>query len=153
LKQGAWESSLPAEAANISCTDRYRENSRIPAPKSTEVCGTPYTIDEGSGAGKVVQDCEYRVYDSYCEFTVLEWQVVSQASAEGHDLQPYWPELSLSGDQREGERAERYLVRFEADGRMYNYIVDEPALFAQFTPGSAWTLKINAFGEINEIVP
>jgi DNA-directed RNA polymerase subunit RPC12/RpoP len=152
-KRGDWESSLPAEAENISCEDRYRETSSNPAPKSTEVCGTPYTLDEGSGAGKVVQDCEYRVYDSYCEFTVLEWQVVSHASAQGNDMQPYWPKLSLVSGQREGDYTETYTVIFESDGRTYDYAVSNPALFASFTPGSEWTLKVNALGNINEIVP
>jgi hypothetical protein len=152
-QRGEWESDLPAEAEAISCEDRYRETSSFPGPKATEVCGTPYTVDEGSGAGKVVQDCEYMVYDSYCEFTVLEWQVVSQIDAGGNDLQPYWPELNLASGQREGDTTERYVVRFEADGKTYDYAVSDPEVFASFTPGSEWTLKVNAFGEINEIVP
>ncbi|RPI87710.1 MAG: zinc ribbon domain-containing protein [Chloroflexi bacterium] len=152
-ERGAWESSLPAGAENVSCEDRYRETSDVAAPKFTEVCGTPYTIDQGTGAGKVVQDCEYLVYDSYCEFTVLEWQVVSQPTIEGNDLQPYWPELSLTSGQREGDRSENYIVIFEADGRTYDYAVNDPELFAAYTPGSEWTLKVNAFGAINEIIP
>ncbi len=152
-QRGDWADRLPAEAENVSCQDRYRETSGFPAPKSTEVCGTPYTVDEGSGVGKVVQDCEYLVYDSYCEFTLLEWQVVSQARAAGNDGRPYWPELNLSGGQREGERAERYLVTFEAGGKTYDYEISDPALFVQFTPGSEWTLKVNALGGINEVTP
>ncbi len=152
-KHSDWQNSLPSGAQNVACSDKYRETSANPAPESTEVCGTPYNVDQGSGAGKVVQDCEYRVYDSYCSYTVTEWQVVSQASAQGSDLQPYWPEMSLAGNQREGDRAEKYLVVFDAGGKTYNYSVSDPTTFARFAPGSQWTLKVNPFGDVRDAVP
>ncbi len=152
-KKEDWEENLPSGAENVSCSDRYRETSSLPAPKSTEVCGTPYTVDQGSGTGKVVQDCEYRVYDSYCEFTLLEWQAVDQVVAQGNDLQPDWPALNLQTGQREGDRSEQYQVVFAAGGQSYDYTVADAATFAQFTPGSQWTLKINTFGVLTGVEP
>ena len=96
VQKSAWSEDVPSQAQDVACRDEYKETSSNPAPKSTEVCGTPYTVDVGSGAGKVVQDCEYRVYASYCDFTVLDWVVVNTAVAQGSDNNPQWPVLSLA---------------------------------------------------------
>jgi hypothetical protein len=149
----AWEESVPSEASNVSCQDRYRETSSFPAPKSTEVCGTPYTLDTGSGVGKVVQDCEYMVYASYCEFTILEWQVVDQVVSSGSDLSPYWPTFNLQAGQQQGESQERFQVVFSADGNLYDYTPPDEGTFSQFAPGSTWTLKINTFGVLTGVEP
>ncbi len=55
-----WEDEVPAAASALSCEIEYRMTQDDPAPVATEVCGTPYTVDEGSGFGEVVQDCTYR---------------------------------------------------------------------------------------------
>lgn len=148
----AWLDQVPANAELGECRDRYRTTSNSPQPNSTEVCGTPYTVDQGSGVGKVVQDCQYEVYDSWCEYTQLEWQVVSIASAQEQDQQPYWPEFSLQPDQREGERDEAYQVIFLVDGKRYDYQVSAED-FGYFEPGSEWVLKINTFGAITDVQP
>lgn len=153
VEDAAWDEDVPAGAQNVTCRQEYRSTSPDPAPNSTEVCGTPYTIDSGSGVGEVVQDCEYQVYDSYCEYQTLQWVVVSQASVQGEDLQPYWPTLQLQGGQREGERQERYWVTFLADGKQYRFETSDPALFSQFVPGSEWTLEVNTLGGITEVRP
>lgn len=153
VQKETWEENLPAAAEDISCRDEYRRTSDVPELKSTEVCGTPYTVDSGSGVGEVVQDCEYRVYDSYCTYTVMEWQVVDQVVAQGSDLQPAWPSLSLAAGQQEGDHQEEYEVTFSADGQTYHYTVADAATFAQFVPGSRWTLKINAFGVLTSVSP
>jgi hypothetical protein len=152
-RKSAWQENVPAGAEDVSCKDQYRETLSQPAPKSTEVCGTPYTIDQGSGAGKVVQDCQYQVYDNYCDYTVLEWQNVDTLTAQGQDVRPVWPNLSLAAGQREGGRSETYVVYFSADGTRYEYPVGNAADFARFIPGSEWTLKINTFGTLNSVEP
>lgn len=153
VEQEAWEGNLPSGAQSVACRNEYRQTSSNPVPNSTEVCGTPYTVDKGSGVGEVVQDCEYRVYDSYCEFQVLQWTVVEQAVAQDNDLQPYWPDLNLTASQREGERVEKYIVTFIAEGKSYTYETSDPSEFSQFSPGSEWTLSVNALGGITSIKP
>ena len=148
-----WEDDLPRDAVNVSCKDKYYETRSEPAPKSTEVCGTPYTIDQGSGAGQVVQDCEYRVYASSCTYTVLDWTVVETLETSGFDNNPYWPVVNLSSDQREGNRTENYAVTFAADGKNYSYHPDNADSFSQFVPGSEWTLTINGLNAITDIKP
>jgi RNA polymerase subunit RPABC4/transcription elongation factor Spt4 len=150
-QRAAWEEDVPQEAQNVSCRDEYKETSDVSAPKSTEVCGTPYTIDTGSGAGKVVQDCEYQVYASYCEFTIQELAVVNIAEALGSDNQPYWPATSLQAGQQEGNRIEKYQVTFSANGQTYNYSTVDLAEFSLYSLGSQWQLDINTFGNIKDI--
>ena len=150
-QRSAWEEDVPPEAQNVSCRDEYKETSSVPAPNATEVCGTPYTIDTGSGAGKVVQDCEYQVYASYCDFTALELTVVNIAEAMGNDNQPYWPGTNLQTGQQEGNRIEAYQVSFSTNGETYPYHTSDLNEFSQFSIGSQWLLDINTFGNIVEI--
>lgn len=152
-QRSAWQDQLPGDAANVSCSEKMRSTSDSPSGNSKEVCGEPYTVDQGNGTGKVVQDCHYEIYDQYCNYTVKEWQVVDSATSSGNDLFPTWPDLSLRGDQREGSRAENFTVDFSAGGKVYEYHPGNETEFGQYTPGSQWTLKINTFGNVNEVVP
>lgn len=147
----AWEENVPSDAQNVTCRDEYKETSSSPAANATEVCGTPYTVDTGSGAGKVVQDCEYQVYASYCQFTVQELAVVNVAQALGSEDQPYWPATSLQAGQQEGNRVETYRVTFSSQDQSYSYDTTDPVEFSQYSMGSQWLLDVNTFGNIVEI--
>ena len=151
VQKSAWNEDVPAQAQDVACQDEYKETSDIPAPNSTEVCGTPYTIDVGSGAGKVVQDCEYRIYASKCNFTILDWIVVNTAVAQGRDNSPQWPLPNFLAGQQEGNRHEAYQVTFDADGQTYSYTPVDIAEFSQYDIGSQWILGINTFGDIKDI--
>jgi DNA-directed RNA polymerase subunit RPC12/RpoP len=151
VQKSAWSVDVPSQAQNVACQDKYKETSNIPVPNATEVCGSPYTIDVGSGAGKVVQDCEYLVYASVCNFSVLDWTVVNTAVAQGNDNSPQWPMTNLLVGQQEGNRHEVYQVTFEADGQTYSYSPADLAEFSQFNLASQWVLGINTFGQIKDI--
>jgi rubrerythrin len=150
-QKGNWSEQVPSDAQDVSCQDKYKETSSEPAPNATEVCGTPYTIDQGSGAGKVVQDCEYQIYASYCDYTVLEWVVVNTALAAGNDKNPQWPLVNLQAGQQEGDRHEEYQVTFDAGGETYTYTPGDFSEYSQYDIGSDWILSINTFGAIKEI--
>jgi DNA-directed RNA polymerase subunit RPC12/RpoP len=151
VQKSAWSGDVPSQAQNVACQDRYKETSSFSVPKSTEVCGTPYTVDVGSGAGKVVQDCEYLVYASYCNYTVQDWTVVNTTAAQGSDNNPQWPVTNLQTGQQEGDRHELYQVAFNADGQTYSYTPAEMSEFNQFDLNSQWTLSINSFGQIKDL--
>ena len=151
VQKSAWSEDVPAQAQNVACQDRYKETSSFPVPNATEACGTPYTIDVGSGAGKVVQDCEYLVYASYCNYSVLDWTVVNTAVAQGSDNSPQWPVTTLQAGQQEGNHHETYQVTFDAGGQTYSYTPVDKAEFSQFDLNSQWTLSINSFGQIKDI--
>jgi hypothetical protein len=146
-----WQDQIPDEAQIDTCRQEYRYTQLEPAPGAEEVCGTPYTVDQGSGIAKVVQDCEYRVYDDWCDYTQLEWVVVETSTSQGSDLNPLWPALSLAAGQREGERSESYIIVFQSNGETYTHRTSDPGEFLRFVPGSEWTIEVNTFGAINEI--
>ena len=65
---------------------------------------------------------------------------------------PYWPESNLTRDQREGNRQEVYTIYFDSDGTNYTYNADDQSEFEQYQPDSDWILKVNTFGNVNEVV-
>ncbi|MCP5094714.1 MAG: hypothetical protein GY943_04090 [Chloroflexi bacterium] len=148
-----WQDEIPGGAAVGVCREDVRYTSDVPEPNSQEVCGTPYTVDTGTGIGEVVQDCEYLVFDDLCTFTVDEWQVVDQVSVRGQDFAPQWPSPQLNASEREGERDEVYEVIFDTDGRSYTYQVDAINEFQRFDIGSRWLLEVNTFNAIRSVSP
>jgi ribosomal protein L40E len=152
-KHQAWRDQVPPNAELGSCRQAVRSVQDNPAPNSKKVCGTPYTVDKGSGYGQVVQDCKYEVYDDQCEYTVPEWQVVDTVKLSGSDLNPRWPEPQLNAGQRADSRQEAYEIIFNNDGKKYTYRTSDAAEYAKFSVGSHWTLKVNTFGNVNDVQP
>ncbi len=148
-----WEDDLPPEARDQTCELAYFVEQGEPAPIATEVCGTPYTIDEGSGFGQVVQDCSYRVYQMRCRYTLEEWTVARTAMSEGDDLSPAWPQPGLAEGEREGERAESYRVTFAAGDDRFSYAPGSASEFGLFAFGSRWTLTLNGLRGIVAVEP
>lgn len=148
-----WRDRVPAGAQISSCTRRVRRTVPDPVPGATEVCGTPYVRDTGTGKGEVVQDCQYQVTDDWCKYTVQEWQVVNDVVAKGTDLNPHWPAVSLLAGQREKGRSESYKVLLDADGKNYTYSPKDLQSFRAFTPGSRWVITVNALGGVRSLRP
>ena len=51
------------------------------------------------------------------------------------------------------KRQERYSVLFSDDGQQITYTPDNADEFAQFAPGSRWSLTVNGFGDITDLQP
>ena len=151
-----WRDEIPSEAQLGNCRKKiHHTQSEEPSfgVESEKVCGTPYTVDQGSGYGKVVQDCEYKVYADWCEYTRKEWQEVDARIASSHDLNPYWPQVNLASGQREGEHSERYNVNFDTEGKSYTYHPSSADEFSRYDIGSKWVLKVNALGGVTSVKP
>lgn len=147
-----WRDEIPAGADIGSCEQKEHHVQDDPAPNAKEVCGTPYTVDEGSGFGEVVQDCEYHVYLDYCEYTIQEWAEVDKTTLSGNNLSPTWPEPQLTSDQRLSDRQEeQYTVVFTTEEGTYQYNTSDPDLFTQCLVGSEWILNINVFDSVVSI--
>ena len=153
VERTGWEDQAPAEAEIGQCTQKLRSTQNEPAPGAEEVCGTPYSVDQGNGIAKVVQDCQYKVYDQWCTYSMDEWTVVDTWTAQGSDLNPSWPEQGLLSGQKEGDRSEDYEVLFQGNGQTYTYSIPDAGEFSQYSPGSQWTLKVNGFGAVTEALP
>lgn len=148
-----WLDEIPSDALLGDCSLEYHHSQDQPAPNSEEVCGTPYTVDSGTGVGEVVQDCEYRVYLEYCEYQVDAWQAYDQVTSQGTDMFPTWPDAELSDVQRFGEQDEDYAVYFATEDGVMEYNPSTENEFLLCQPGSEWILSTNAFGAIIDIEP
>jgi ribosomal protein L40E len=148
-----WRDEIPSDVQVGRCIKKHHHTQNDPAPNATEVCGTPYTVDTGTGHGEVVQDCEYEVYADWCQYQAKEWGQVDVVTLSGQDLNPAWPVLSLDAEQREGEHQETYKVVFETEKKRYVYETSDPDSFARFQVGSRWKLSVNALGGVRPVEP
>jgi hypothetical protein len=149
----AWRDEIPAAADLGSCREAQRYTSQDPVANSIEVCGTPYTLDTGSGFGEVVQDCVYQVYDELCTYTAEEWAVVDTIVSGGAAGLPSWPSVSLAANQRQGEQTESYSVVFVTDKGHYTYTAASASEFSAFSIGSRWILEVSGLGSITSLQP
>lgn len=154
VRKEAWLSEIPAGAQVGQCRSEVARVQDEPAPNAVEVCATPYTVDQGTGYGQVVQDCQYQIYADICQYTAEEWKAVDSLVSSGEGLAATdWPTLALTDKQRAGGRSEQYTVLFDTDGATYEYVVRNPAEAALFVEGSKWGLEINTFGTLTGVVP
>jgi len=152
VERETWRDEIPVGAVVGYCKDEAHHTQDEPAPNSKEICGTPYTVDTGTGHGEVVQDCQYEVYQDWCVYTVEEWKVVDTIKLTGKDFNPKWPSnLPLSGNRREGKQTEEYEIIFIADGERYTYSTGNIDRFNQAKIGSEWILTVNQLGGVTSI--
>jgi hypothetical protein len=152
VEYSAWDDEIPEDAILGGCQEEIRYTQDEPTTNSIEVCGTPYTVDTGSGFAEVVQDCEYQVYDNFCRFTVEEWQQVDISTASGVDYFPVWPEPSIKNGQRLGSDVEEVYVIVLSNGQEeFEYSTTDFGLFQQAQIGSDWIINVNGFGEVVSI--
>ncbi len=153
-RQG-WEDEIPADAQVGACRDQVRsvQDSEPVGMPYNKVCGTAYTIDTGSGVGKVVQDCQYEVLAPYCEYTVQDWQVVERVTKSGSDFSPVWPQPQQSANQRLGTQSASFVVILETEQGQYEYSPASLDEFERFLPGSRWLLTVNGFNQIVRLEP
>ena len=148
-----WQNEIPADARVETCRERLHHTQEQPVANSKEVCGTPYTVDKGTGHGEVVQDCKYEVYADWCTYKIQEWKLVDTARLSGQDHSPQWPALTLSAQQREGDRGQTYKVVFDAEKKAYDYQPRDPDEYARYQVGSRWILKVGAVGGVRSVEP
>ena len=148
-----WRDSIPSDVPLGRCTPKRHHVQDEPAPRATEVCGTPYVVDQGTGHGAAVQDCEYHVYADWCEYKTLEWSQVDVLTLSGDDSFPQWPVPALSAQQRQGDTDESYRITFASSDQTYTYQTGDLAQFAQFQVGSSWVLKVGGLGGVYPIRP
>lgn len=133
--------SPPSGAYNVSCRDESRD-----------VC-EQRTIDRGNGYSEVVEECHTET-QQYCSYTVDEWTTIQTYTLDGSSLQPVYEDPSISSGQRLGQESEELTVTFStADGEQETYSPDTVSEFQEFTPGSTWTLKMNALGGVVGVEP
>ncbi len=148
-----WYDQIPDDATIGRCELEMRGRSDTPQANSKEVCGTPYTVDQGTGFGEVMQECWYELYDDMCSYTVKRWRTVDTITTRGADFSPFWPQLDLNFEQRVGDRSETFRCAMAGNGTQYNF---EPSSFEEFSRcevGQRWQMEVNGFGSISGLQP
>ncbi len=153
VEKSDWRENIPYDAQIESCESREHHTQDEPAPNAVEECGEPYTVDRGNGVAEVVQDCEYHVYEDYCDFIVEDWTIIETMVAEGSDLEPQWPEPVLESDQRIGGQDEEYIIVFSDQDGLFEYSTTDFSEFQKMAVGSVWKITKNRMGGIVEIQP
>lgn len=153
VSRSGWYDELPVGVTPDSCEQAMRSVSQVPQAGAKEVCGTPYTLDTGTGYGKVVQDCEYQIYDNWCSYSVLQWMPVNTLSSSGVGFSPQWPVGGLSQNQRLGQRNEQLFCAVIANDKLYQFPMASYTEFEQCQPGTQWQLSINTFGSVTSAKP
>ena len=148
-----WRANIPGDAALGGCEERLYQTLDEPVAGSVEVCGTPYIEDTGTGVGEVVQDCQYEVYEDYCDYTTLGWQAIAPVVLAGEGLNPAWPSQRLGNQQREAGRQEEYVVTFQTESGPVEFAVSGLEQFQQFVQGSQWTLDLDSRGRVIGVEP
>ena len=146
-----WGENISSQANLLSCDDELYTVQSEPAQGAVEVCGEPYSVDQGNGYAEIVQDCEYEIYKLYCSYEILDWVLVDTIITEGYDLYPYWTEIPLNNNQRLGEQEESYQITFAGADQYYDYTPPDLYTFKQCEIGSTWELDLSLFGGINNI--
>jgi len=147
------EKRNPAGLSPYNCSLRYRYDSETEQPNSKEVCGEPYTVDTGTGVGRVQQDCVFQVYEDYCSFQTMTWTLIDTLTVTGTDLLAYWPQAELTSDEKFGNTNERYTIVFSVDGSNYQLTTTDYELYQYALPGSRWSLEVNSFGDVRNAIP
>ncbi len=127
--------SPPAEAYDVSCHNE------------TEQSCVEKTIDKGNGYAEVVQECRDET-TQYCSYTLDEWTTIQTYTLDGHDLTPRYASPPAASGQRLGSASLTLTVYFTSGSETYAYTPGDLSAFRQFTPGSVWTLELNALGGV-----
>lgn len=128
------------------------------------VCYDDGTCDE-EDVYRTEQDChdEYvcedvPVYESvpryatWYTYHIWEWVAIEPARAQGNDNAPYWPEVRLGQDQREGARTEKCTVKFTNDkGNSYPFTAPCSEM-GKYERGSEWKITRDA-NSVQEVSP
>lgn len=153
VENEGWFDEIPTDAELGDCRSEYHHTQDEPTANSIEVCGTPYTVDTGSGLGEVVEDCVYEVHEDWCTYTQIDWITVDTVTSSGYDLNTFWPDVTLSEGQVEGDGEEEYQVVFQTDERTHSFETADSNQFSQFEIGSRWILTVNTFNTVVSIEP
>ena len=151
VQRSGWRTDIPQDAVMHDCTKEYSYTSDEPEGNYIEVCGTPYSVDKGSGFAEVVQDCEYEVYEEYCDYEIRDWVVFDTFTTKGDSINVRSPAANLTSSQRLGEQSANYVVYFETEEGVKRFETDDYDLFRLCQPGAQFELTLDGFGNIVDI--
>lgn len=153
VSDSAWCDEMPGAAYGVSRHQEIRSHRQVPDGQECHV----RRMDRGDGTFTEQQECQpkYRsepVYDQRCDYRIDRWSPSREASAEGHDLAPRWPQTGVAGNgrqclgcEREGPRSADYdiVLKGEASGKEYRCGLPLER-WRGIAEKSRWTLNVGA---------
>lgn len=81
-------------------------------------------------------------------YTIDKWRAVRTERAKGSTEPPTWPDVRLKGKEREGPKAELYLVTFKGEKVPEKVMKAKSAeTWLEFKPGTTWKVQFNNAGD------
>jgi hypothetical protein len=153
VREEAWEGELPSGARPVSSSREVHHKERERAGTRRIKTGTR---DLGNGFFEDVYAeepvyTERPVYRTRIRFDVERWVHARSERASGRDQSPAWPVVATGARQREGARAESYVVVLQGRERTYRYRVRDPARWAGLRLGARLTAVIRGGSSVVEI--
>lgn len=150
VQKEAWRDEIPSDGQILSCQTEFRTTSDTPSQNSKEVCVTEI-VDQGNGAGEIVETCQYEIYDDRCTYTIRDWAEVDVIRAAGDGIDAEWPAVTFNAAQREGKAQEEYEIVFSTQDGDKTYTTQDFEYFQNFSIGSEWLISVNTLGGIVDI--
>jgi hypothetical protein len=96
---------------------------------------------------------EEPVYETFYTYEIDKWLVVRSESESGRDHNAQWPQLNLAETEREGTQSESYIIFF-VNNDDEEYSLELPfSEWQDYEMGQNVLLKLDVFGNLDEVEP
>jgi hypothetical protein len=153
VREEAWEGELPSGARPVARSREVHHREREQVGTRRVKTGTR-DLGNGFFADVYAEEPVYRerpVYGVRVRFDVDRWVHDRTERASGRDQSPAWPAAAVSTREREGARAESYVVLLQGRERSYRYPIRDPARWASLREGARVTAVIRGSSSVVEI--
>lgn len=148
-RDSGWRDELPSDAKNVECQDRLKYTSDEEVAGSREVCGEPYSIDLGNGYEQLTQDCQYEVYEKYCNYTTSTWGLIDTKRTSGSGKNPELPYVDTSRGYEMGDQSVSYEVTLrDENGETYTLNPSSQTEYNSYSIGDEYVIDLNSYGRI-----
>lgn len=93
---------------------------------------------------------EVPVYDTWYSYTVNRWKAVRTVKATGGDTEPYWPEVTLGAEERQGSKGQVYSYTLQIDEDQTSGFLSLPE-WESLDEGDTLSVTINFWGHVKSM--
>ena len=156
LSDSSWDEQVPANAYNVSCSQRQRDTRQVADGQECRVVRQ----DNGDGTFSERNECQTRyrsepIYDQYCNYMIDGWSSSNSVPSSGNGLAvaPFWGETSLNCDgiarlgceRIAGQRESYVIVLQDADGNSFRCGGLSQSQWETIQEDSRWVVDVGQF--------
>jgi hypothetical protein len=156
VREEAWEGEVPGGARVLGSRQEVHHQDRIQTGTQRVKTGQK---DLGNGFFEDVYEdrpvyVERPVYRSKVSYEVERWKVDRTERAQGTDLEPRWPSVSLREKEREAARKQVLKVLLRTpEGESREWLAADVERWRFYKPGQAYSAKVTRTGSVSELQP